>query len=1080
MKPRPGLATDITSPLQQAFRFDAPSTPPARQNLVVEAGAGTGKTSAIVAEVLKLLLGNEELSPERIVLMTFTEKAAGEIADRIHSALAELELQFGQERVVWPAGSSSPLFEVPAGRHDDYRRACERQLARIESIRSQTIHSFCQSLLRGYPIEAGLDPQFKIIDGFERSLLYGQLYDAWFDDETRVHPTAKKLLEWEFLLAHVGYLFQIRDLVFSLLARRDLLMEPEYDFGDLSEIEPDLVSDLGVIRRANIENVGEKNAATVFRYIQDVAPPAPGSIDDWIAYFSPIAAPMRDANLPRDPALKKALLTLRTESNKGSSIYERLLRHRSTLAIHALTRRFIEFLDAEKRKLGVVDFDDLLLRTVEVLGQSSVLERVRQQFDHIFVDEFQDTDRTQARILEKLGTDAQGQWVPGKVTVVGDPKQSIYGFRRADPETYRSMTNRLLAAGASEQILADHYRSDAPLLDAINAMFTAVLGSGSSDSNVFRPPYRPLRAGRGDGESRDARITFLHATHDDKSDRHLSEAEAVAEWIEANRDRQAKDLRRFALLFRRTTKLDDYLDTFDRYGIEYVLPPTKAFLDRRAPVDAVAVLRAIGRPFDRGAEISAARTPYFGLTDQEIVEGTLDESASGKWQQYLASLHGYREAAAHLTVSGTLDLLIESTGIEAAYDATLDGRRARRHLEHLRTIAFQYDQKIGGSIRQFVDEIDRRREDPDETEPSLADDDSNAVRIMTVHAAKGLEFDTVILPDLVFPTRGGSDKQQLFVAEEPRSLVMTGRAQSLSAHYRFTPGGTRVKSIAGEREEAETRRLFYVAVTRAITDVVFVCNPAAFQKNGFLACLISTFGFEKDTFDSLWPAVPGREVKTMQVAGATIPVAFEKMEIRDISRRAARRLVDRDLELLLVNGPLLETDVPPPPQPLLLPATEAAAARASGRNKLAGTLLHRFLERWDGAANADALLTKLAGEASALPGAVESVRKKIATLSGSPSFARIRAATTIGTEVPVRFVDESGEVVERRIDRLLREADREIVVDYKSGAPSEERLLRDRDQVARYCRAISEITGRRCEGWLWYVDVDRDELIELD
>src|SRR4051812_22259171 len=179
----------MTTPAQQTFRFASKGAPPSRANIVIEAGAGTGKTSAIVAEVLKLLLENEELAPERIVLMTFTEKAAGEIADRIHHALVELELHFDDDRVVWPVGSPKPLFEVPREKTAAFRAACRRQIERIDSIRSQTIHSFCQSLLRAYPVEAGLDPQFKIVEGFERSLLYSELYDAWLDEETRTKAT---------------------------------------------------------------------------------------------------------------------------------------------------------------------------------------------------------------------------------------------------------------------------------------------------------------------------------------------------------------------------------------------------------------------------------------------------------------------------------------------------------------------------------------------------------------------------------------------------------------------------------------------------------------------------------------------------------------------------------------------------------------------------------------------------------------------------------------------------------------------------------------------------------------------------
>ena len=1062
---------------------------PSRRNLVIEAGAGTGKTSAIVAEVLKLLLTNEDLAPERIVLMTFTEKAAGEIADRIHAALAELELHFDDERVAWPIGSATPLFVVPQSQREEYRRACRKQLERISSIRSQTIHSFCQNLLRGWPIEAGLDPQFKIIEGFERSLLYSQLYDAWFDSETRLGNNGQAIAEWEILLEHVGYLFQIRDLVFSLLARRDLLASPEYDFGDLTEIMPDVIAAMGLIRRSDLSKVKDAVALGIFRYIQTNDPPLQGSLDEWLAYFAPIAGAIRDANLPKgDATLSEALRALRTDKNKGGSIHDLLLRHRSAIAIHALAQRFIAFLDAEKRKLGVVDFDDLLLRTLELLGNERVLERIRGQFDHIFVDEFQDTDRTQAKIIEKLATDRHGNWISGKLTVVGDPKQSIYGFRRADPETYRAITRRLVDTGADERFILHNYRSEPPLLDAINAVFTSVFANAASDANVFRPSYRPLLAGVAASNESDARITFLHSTSEEKSGRHLAEAASVAEWIEANRDRDGNDLRRFAILFRRTTKLDDYLDTLDRYGIDYVLPPTKAFLDRRAPVDAVAVLRAIGRPFDRGAEISAARTPFFALTDQEIAEGVLCETGGGPasgapapspaWLAFKNAIASYREAAAHRTVSETLDLLIESTNIEAVYEALVEGRRARRHLEHLRALAFEYDQKIGGSIRQFVDEVERRREEPDEMEPSLADDEANAVRIMTVHAAKGLEFETVILPDLAFSVRGSSEKQALFVVEEPRSLVMTGRAQSLSAHCRFA-GELRLKQVAGEREEAEMRRLFYVAVTRATRDVVFACNTSTFSRMGFLQCLVSTFEFAKDTFETMWEKEPGRVVRAMKAGNATIPVAFEKLAVRDGARAATRRLHDVALEERLANGAIVEPAIARPAalDSQLQPA-EAAQARAGSRNRTAGILLHRFLERWDGIGEYAVILDRLAAETAATSQAVETVKRRIAVLRKSPAFERIQKARTVAKELPIRFIEADGSAVERRIDRLIEENGEHVVIDYKSGAPSAERLEKDREQVSRYARAIEGMTAKPCRAWLWYVDTDVDELVE--
>ncbi|HEX8153725.1 MAG TPA: UvrD-helicase domain-containing protein, partial [Thermoanaerobaculia bacterium] len=399
------------TPQQGAFSFKPLTSEPARparRNLVMEAGAGTGKTTAIVGEVLKLMLENEELAPERIVLVTFTEKAAGEIADRIREALVELH---ETQSEIWPVGSPNPLLTIAAAQ----RAAIAKQLARIDSLRSQTIHSFCQSLLRSFPIEAGLDPQFKIIEGFERSLLYGQLYDAWLDQETRVVADAAALAEWEFLFEHVGYLFQIRDLVFALLDRRDLLHETAYSLGEFEEVEPSLRGAVETLRRGNAAELKDEHVRRIVEYARSViASEVEGSPDSgderthegdpstslgmtrlshWIAYLAPIAPHIREANLPRDAEMKEALKILRA-GDKGRSMYDRLVSHRGALALLALTRRFTAFLAVEKRKLGVVDFDDLLLRTVDVLGDPVVLERARAQFDFIFVDEFQDTDRT--------------------------------------------------------------------------------------------------------------------------------------------------------------------------------------------------------------------------------------------------------------------------------------------------------------------------------------------------------------------------------------------------------------------------------------------------------------------------------------------------------------------------------------------------------------------------------------------------------------------------------------------------------------------------------------------------------------
>jgi ATP-dependent exoDNAse (exonuclease V) beta subunit len=473
------------------------------------------------------------------------------------------------------------------------------------------------------------------------------------------------------------------------------------------------------------------------------------------------------------------------------------------------------------------------------------------------------------------------------------------------------------------------------------------------------------------------------------------------------------------------------------------------------------VLRAIAFPFDRGAMISAARTPYFGLTDEEIVRGlgvvrhdsVVPNSgdrrgAAVPYTSFTTAIHAY--ASKQCTVSELIDFVIATTNIEAVYDAAADGERSKRHLDHVRAIAFDYDRNTCGSVRQFVEEIARRRSEPDEMEPSLIDDNENAVRILTVHAAKGLEFDTVILPDLAFAA-GGSESTQIFTVDHPEKSLVMCTPDSLSARFRFS-GGEKLKDIATKREQAESRRLFYVAVTRAKHEVAFVCGDLSrIKENSFAACLRDAL--EIDVKNLSWNE--GREVRGM--------VAFEKISGDSTSSRRRRRLIDPALERQLATGDIVPLTITTPEIAPPLESKEIAMSRAGSRNRIGGTLLHRVLERWDGKSPIDPLVTALAAELGTNAQTIARVRQRLAALSHSKTWQRIAAAETIGRELTIRAGDE-----ERRIDRLIRENGREVVIDYKSGTPRP----KDEEQVQRYCELIARITGRECEGVVWYLDVE--------
>jgi ATP-dependent helicase/nuclease subunit A len=417
-------------------------------------------------------------------------------------------------------------------------------------------------------------------------------------------------------------------------------------------------------------------------------------------------------------------------------------------------------------------------------------------------------------------------------------------------------------------------------------------------------------------------------------------------------------------------------------------------------------------------------------------------------------------------VAQLIDLVIRTCGIEAVYAAAADGTRSLRHLEHVRAIAFAYDQRIGGSVRQFVDEISRRRMDPDEMEPSLIDEAGDAVRILTIHAAKGLEFDTVIIPDLEFQVKS----PDIFLVDEPRSMVLRGQVETLSAHY-GRAGQVVLKDIGKMREEAENRRLFYVAVTRAKREVVIVTNDRPDRK-GFASYVEKLF----DLPTAPWPAGHGRVIKTMAIGGDAVPIAFERVATEGTGTRMRRRLTDPALEAELAASPIVEPSLP---MPATLPETltrgEVLTRRASSQKRGAGILLHRLLELWDGRAPIEPLLASLGVEQGVDAATIALVRKRMMKVAKSKTFLRITSAETLGRELPL--LTPNGE---RRIDRFLREDGKDLIVDYKSGQPSESRVTRDSEQVASYCQAMSAITGRACGGLLWYIDVDVDLPVSVD
>ncbi len=858
-----------------------------RRNLFIEAGAGTGKTTEIVRQVLTILLDEPDQKPERIVLITFTEKAAGEIAERIRDALVDLQSSFETGTPGWPSGSPSPILAVPPERAGRWRAACERHLDHLDSLRSQTIHSFCQAILAQFPFESRVDPGFRIVEGFERARLLDQVWLDWVRAETSGEPPPDRALEWEIAIDALEGLDPLREVLFDLLGRRALLFDEGYPLSRFEEeVEPLARAAVEEIRSRPPREIALIRDEILLRVIEHFRgdAPLPRGREAWIEWLEPVAPWLRLADMPKvkDLAALKEPLRILRGGKKEENLFDLLVQDRAAGAVHRLARRFAERVDGEKDARGVLDFDDLLIRSERLLRDPEIAARARERFDFVFVDEFQDTDRLQARIVERLARDDAGFLARGRVVLVGDPKQSIYSFRRADPETYGAMLDLFVEAGAETPKLQRQFRSHPDLVAALNAMFS-VLFSRDPEPNIYRPRYNDLEPARAipAGETAGApRIRLLRAATGDEGTPSVElEARAVAAWI-ASRIAAGVPAEEMAILLRKMTDVDAIVDALARAGIDYVLPRNSNVLERRSAIDLLAVLRALASPFDRGAEFSAARSPLFGLTDQEIASDLLlremGEGPDGDtpWKRFGTTLSRWRSRAARMSVSETLDMVIGESGIEAVFRLLRRGEEMLRDLDLVRDLGRGFDREIGGSLALFADEMLRRR-DGAEGEQAVLEQKARGVRILTIHASKGLEFGTVILPTLGSGT--ASDTLSVFTLETPPRLYMKGRLSTAATLY----GGIAATptDVQKGRAEAEIQRLFYVAVTRARNEVVFVLDPERIRQESFLKPFFAIFPFDAKQMDPLWTSEPGERVEAVTVGERTIPVAFTRMAI---------------------------------------------------------------------------------------------------------------------------------------------------------------------------------------------------------
>jgi len=804
------------------------------RDVVVTAGAGTGKTRTLVARYLALLA--DGLLLRSVVAITFTRKAAREMRNRVRAEARkylERDDLSAEERQRWQGLYSE-----------------------LDAARIGTIHSLCTEILRTHPAEARVDPRFEVLEEGQTNILRGRAVDealAWAaDDEQAVT-----------LFALLGE----RELRRTL----DILVERRLDVEEaLSQLPRDV---LGHWQRALIgrqEQVLNGLLATPW-WVQGVATlqesraikaddraeiqrraaleavlGATGPLADKLAslgYLSEINLSGGSAKgWPGGKAqlaeVKTALRSLRDLWKSQSPLLELRvtpLDEELAGALPALKALFsfaCQRYETFKRERNALDFDDLeygALRLLEEKG--SVLEQWQDEVQAILVDEFQDTNGRQRDLVNLLNGDL------GRLFVVGDAKQSIYRFRGADVTVFRAERERIKAEGGAVLEIDVCYRAHRDLVEGLNDLLRPVLGEEADGHRPWAEPFAPLRHFReAAGPGFVPAHVELHLTVGSKAggalDRAADALAARLEQLVEGGDVQIEvdgqlvplEYGHIAILCRASTSFGAYGDALERAGVPFLTVAGRGFYTRPEVRDLLNALQALADPTDDLALAGLLRSPAMALSDAALYElcekRRSTEGAISLWDVLLGSENvllgddGLRARRAvgiiselhhrvgRTSVADVIKAFLEATDYRAALIQAGQARGARNVAKLL---ADAHTSGIVG-VGEFVEYVNGLR-DTGTREGEARATAEGAVQIMSVHAAKGLEFPLVVIGDATYGRRGGNSV--LVDGELGVLLPLKDEEDELPAVYRLG------KERSDDQEETESDRLLYVAATRA-------------------------------------------------------------------------------------------------------------------------------------------------------------------------------------------------------------------------------------------------------------------------
>lgn len=795
-------------------------------SLFVEAGAGSGKTSALVGRIRTLVL-DEGVPLAKIAAVTFTEKAGAELRERLR---ADLETARREARGIDPHGEASVR--------------ADRGLEDLDSAAIGTLHSFAQRILGRHPVEAGLPPLLEVSDEVASGVAFDQrwavLRRELLDDE---EMSARLLLAMAagVTFDHLRSLTRAFNAEWDLVADRVLTQEVR---------EAELPEMSGLLRQAHEAT----SRAAECRDPGDKFLPRLTALADWVSLLE-AAADDRETfaalkvgeglkvsygqakNWPDLPGLKRECQAIIDQAAAAVAAF-------TDATLRPLARWIAERVvrDARARAAeGTLEFHDLLVLSRELLrANSEVRAALQAAFPRLLLDEFQDTDPIQVELAVRIAAGADGggpEWrdvtvPPGALFVVGDPKQSIYRFRRADIRTFLSVRDRM--GESATATLSTNFRTTAPILGWVNGVFGELI----QPVDGAQPTYVALNAAR-DRVAVGPAVTVLGPQpHDDLPSRAAallrereagevagtlarSHAEQWSVWDTKSMSERPVRWGDMAILVPARTSLPFLEEALEQLGIPYRAESSSLVYSAPPVRDLMAAARAVADPGDQFAVVTALRSPLYGCGDDDLwtwrrdggsfhVLAPIDEvRAEHPVARALAHLNEMQRWARWATPSEVLGRIVADRRMfEVPADSLSHARDVWRQLRFVIDQAREWSEVSHGGLRAYLDWAARQADESSRVaEAVLPETDVDAVRIMTIHAAKGLEFPVVALSGLT--SRGQSPRgvRVLWTDDGGYSIRLKAGVQ--------TEEFTAMAPLDEQMDSLERRRLLYVGATRA-------------------------------------------------------------------------------------------------------------------------------------------------------------------------------------------------------------------------------------------------------------------------